>query len=247
MILQRLPDSRYSTVAREWAGQAAVLIGGGPSLTFEQVELVRVAHAAGRVRCIAVNDAYLWAPWADVLYAADATWHNEHAKGTPKPMLRLSADQVREKFAAFAGQKCSIQSQVGNIKDDATHILRNARTDPNGVGIHADGLSLEPGALITGSNSGWQALNLTAQAGANPIILLGYDGQPGKDGRSHWSGGHAHEVTTQEAYAAYRRSFSAAETALKMAGIQVINSSPGSAIGAFPKLELEEALQLVEA
>ena len=230
-------------MAREWTGQIGVLIGGGPSLTREQIERVAEARAYGRARVIAINDAYLWCAWADVSYFADASWWNAHTKGTPKPMLKLSAEQVRERFAAFAGQKCSIQSQVGNIDDDAVHILKNARTDPNGRGIHATGLSLDPGALVTGSNGGWQALNLAALAGANPIILLGIDGQPAKDGRSHWSGGHSHEYTTPQAYQDYRHSFSMGEAPLKAAGIRVINASPGSAVG-FEKMPIEDALCL---
>jgi len=236
-----LPDSRFSTVEREWEGQTAVLLGGGPSLTQEQIALVRTAHEAGRVKVVAINDSYLWFPQADLLYAADASWHNAHRVGTPKPMLRMSAEQVRERFAAFPGPKCSIQSQVGNIVDDATHILRNAHVDPNGMGIHAYGLSLDPGALVTGKNGGFQALNLAMLAGANPIILLGMDGQPAKDGRTHWSGGHR-EPTPQDAYQYYRQAFSAAETPLKQAGVRVINCSPGTAIDTFEKLPLEDAL-----
>lgn len=50
-----------------------VLIGGGPSLTREDVEAVR-----GRAFVIAINDAYKLAPWADVLYAADSCWIEWH-------------------------------------------------------------------------------------------------------------------------------------------------------------------------
>lgn len=240
MILRRLAGSRFSIVRQEWKGGTVVLIGGGPSLTREQVEQVRAAQAGWRVQCIAINDAYLWAPWADILYFADASWWAQHTAGVAKPMIKLSAEQVCERFAAFAGQKCSIQSQQPNIADDAVHILKNARTDPNGRGIHATGLSLDPCALVTGSNGGWQATNLAVLAGAQTIILLGIDGQPAADGRTHWSGGHR-EPTSQESFAAYRRSFSAGEAALKEAGVRVINCSPGSAIG-FEKMAIEEAL-----
>jgi len=52
-------------------------IGGGPSLTQADVDLLR-----GRCFVIAINDAYKLAPWADVLYACDAKWWNWHA-GAP--------------------------------------------------------------------------------------------------------------------------------------------------------------------
>jgi hypothetical protein len=240
VILRRLPDSRFSTVAPEWRGQAAVVIGGGPSLTLEQVAAVKAA----RVYCIAVNDAFLWADFADVCYFADASWWSAMTAGTPKPMLRMSAEYVRARFAVFAGERCSMQSQVGNITDDKVHILRNAHVDPNGMGIHAYGLSRDPGALVTGKHGGFQALNIAVLAGATTIILLGIDGQPAKDGRTHWSGGHANEVTPQEMYSVYRQSFSAAERPLKAAGVNVINCSPGSAVDSFPKMTIEDALCL---
>lgn len=232
MILRRLPDSRYSVVERKWEGATVVLIGGGPSLTREQVEHVRRAH--GQLKCIAVNDAYLWATWADVLYAADASWHVAHTKGVDKFMLKLSAAQVREKFASFAGQKCSIQCQEMNIKDDAVHILKNKHFP-----IHGDGLSLDPTMLVTGRNSGYQAMNLAILAGAKTIVLLGFDGQA-KDGKSHWHGGHKNP-TPQAAYDEYRRAWSAGEREIKAAGVRMINATPGSAIG-FERMGIEEAI-----
>jgi hypothetical protein len=243
-ILERSKDwplNRLSTVRRQWAGGTAVIIAGGPSLTLEQVAAVRVAREADRVRVIAVNDAYLWAPWADVLYASDSSWWRDHARGIPKPMLKLSAEAVRQRFDAFPGERCGIQDSGSGIEDTRVHLIRNARTNPQGDGIHADGLSLAPDALLTGRNSGWQALNLSVLAGASTVILLGFDGQAAKDGRSHWSGGHR-EPTPEAAYAAYRQSFSAAENALKAAGIRVVNCSPGSAIDAFPKMPIDQAL-----
>ncbi len=238
MILRRLPGIRFSEVLPEWAGQIVAIIGGGPSLTLDQVEQVRQHED---VRVIAVNDAYLWAPWADVSYFADASWWTQHAAGVAKPMLRLSAEQVRERFSAFAGEKCSIESQVGSIEDAAVHILRNFHLDPNGRGIHGFGLSLNPRSLVTGRHSGFQALNVAVLAGSRHILLLGIDGKPAADGRTHWSGGHK-DPTPQDAYEFYRKAFSAAEHALKAAGVTVVNCSPGSAVDSFPKMPLEQAL-----
>jgi hypothetical protein len=235
-ILRRNAHDRFSTVEREWEGDTVVLIGGGPSLTLEQVALVKSEHEAGRVRCIAVNDAYLWAPWADVNYFADASWWKMHTVGTPKPMLKLSAEQVRERFAAFAGMKCSIQSQAANIMDDAVHILRN-KSYPK----HSDGLSLDPTMLVTGRHGGYQSLNLAVLAGAKTIILIGYDAKA-KDGRTHWSGGHAGSHSGEAEWLAYRKSFSEGQNAIRAAGVRVINASPGSSIDTFQKMTLEDAL-----
>jgi hypothetical protein len=64
-------------VPRLWPGATIVCLGGGPSLTREDVDYCR-----GRARVVAVNDAYRLAPWADVLYACDAKWWAWH-QGVP--------------------------------------------------------------------------------------------------------------------------------------------------------------------
>jgi hypothetical protein len=219
--LSRLPDSRFSEVMRAWEGGLCVLLGGGPSLTREQVAQVRIAHHA---RCIAINNSYRLAPWADVCYFADAAWWKVHKED--------------QEFIDFAGQKCSIQDSMTKIDDDAVHILKN-RDFPH----HGSGLSLDSTAIVTGRNSAYQALNLAVLAGAKIIILLGIDGRPGKDGRSHWHNGHA-RPTPLAAYEEYRRAFSAAENEITAAGVRVINASPGSAIDSFEKMELARALAL---
>ena len=219
--LHRLPDSRFSEVSRAWEGGICVLLGGGPSLTLQQVAKVRVAHHA---RCIAINNCYLLAPWADICYFADSAWWRVHSVG--------------QEFRDFAGQKCSIQDSMTKIDDDSVHILKN-RDFPH----HGSGLSLDPQAIVTGRNSAYQAMNLAVLAGAKTIILLGIDGRPAKDGRSHWHSGHA-RPTPVAAYEEYRRAFSAGENEIKAAGVRVINCSPGSAVDSFEKMELPQALAI---
>ncbi len=232
-VLSRKPGERFSRVERLWAGETAVLVGGGPSLSEEQVERVRAAHEAGRVRVVAVNDAYLRLPCADVCYFADSHWWKWHYEGIEKP--GLSAGEVRERFATFAGQKCSIQNSGANIHDELVHILRNKHFPMNG-----NGLSLDPAALVTGRHGGFQALNLAVLAGAKRALLLGYDGRRGANG-THWFGQHP-RPTPEAAFAEYRRAFSAAERDLQRAGVEVINCTPGSAIDSFPKVSLNEVL-----
>lgn len=241
MILRRLPDSRFSVVERGWLGGTAVVIGGGPSLTPEQVELVRLSkHEGGVTGVIAVNDAYLMAPWADILYGADVRWWQWQEKGIPRPLIGLTAEQALIAYRAFPGQRCSIQHGdplVGTqITDDAVHLLRNKNFPDHGLG-----LSIDQGALVTGRNSGFQALNLATLAGVKRVLLLGIDGRFGVDGRSHWFGEHPSPMQP-EVYEAMRKAFSAAEAAIIEIGVEVINCSPGSGIDSFPKQRLEECL-----
>lgn len=234
MILERL-ENGFSKVLPNWAGSTVVLIAGGPSLTPKQVEQTTWLR---RIYTIAVNDAYLLAPWADVCYFADSHWWQWHSNGIEKPSLGLSAEAVRQRFRSFAGQKCTIQNSGANVKDPAVHMLRNIHY-PN----HGLGLSLDPQALCTGRNSGFQVLNLAILAGAKRIILLGYDGAPAADGRTHWFGDHPRPMPPA-VYPYFVGAFSAAEKAIADAGVQVVNCSPGSRINSFSHMDLMDALEM---
>lgn len=235
MILKRI-DGRFSEVVAEWKGDTVVLIGGGASLKELDVGDVGMAHTAGDLHVIVVNDAYLLAPWADVHYAADAKWHKWHTDGIEKAVLGFSAYQVRERWLSFKGQKSSIQNSMNNIPDENVHILRN-KTYPN----HAYGISLDPKALITGWHSGYQALNMAILAGASKIILLGYDAQK-VDEKNHWFGDHP-KVSTPQVYEEMLRAYSAGEKDIRATGVRVINCSLQSAINTFEKMTLQDALK----
>lgn len=237
-ILRRLPDSRFSEVLPRWVGHAVVILGGGPSLTKEQFRAVEVAHKLERVKVIAVNDSYLAAPYADVQYAADSHWHKWHCEGVAKPLLGLSAEQVRKAWANFVGQKCTIENSGANVKDNSVHMLRNKR----GVGVHDAGLSFDPRALITGRSSGSQAINLATLAGSRLILLLGFDAREGQS-MTHWHGGHLREMPVA-VYGEFRRGFTGAVPDLRAISARVINCSPGTAVTAFEKQSLEIALGL---
>lgn len=174
---------------------------------------------------LAINDAYRIAPGADLCYFADSEWWNWH--------------KAKPDFISFTGEKCSIQNSGMNIEDGAVHLLRNKNFPANGTG-----LSLDPEYLVTGGNSGYQALNLAVLAGAATIILLGYDGrEPAKGKPTHWFGDHPRREP-DSVFALYRKSFKDGAKAIKAAGVRVINCSPDSAVDAFEKMELEQALNL---
>lgn len=206
-----------------------VCISCGPSLTQQQVD--RVARAG--VKTIVVNDAYLLAPWADVNYFADLGWWKWQMKGIEKPLLGLTTDDVRERFASFRGEKCSIQHPGKEEMDPAVHLLRNG-----GV----EGISTEPDAVKTGNHSGYQALNIPPLAGATRIVLLGYDGKFSSGGKPHFFGDHP-ERTFESVVVEYSKAFRTMENPMKDLGIEVLNASPGSAIPYFPLVDLEQALQ----
>lgn len=237
MILRRLKDSRFSEIVPEWQGDAAVVIGGGPSLTLEQIELVREAHQAKQVRCIAINDAYLWAPWADLLYAADADWHDKQRRGIAKPVLGLTADDVRRKYESFAGLICSVENG-DHWFSDRVHVL-NSRDFP----IRWAGTMPTSMDLVAGRSSLHQGMNIGILAGVVTVLLLGCDGQVPAKGMTHFHGGHERPISP-EFWQEMQKSFSAAENVLVSRGVKVINCTPGSVINNFERMELAEALCL---
>lgn len=62
------------SVPKEWQGETAYIVAGGPSVKQQNLELLR-----GR-RVIVVNSSYLAVPFADILFFGDARWYNEHRR-----------------------------------------------------------------------------------------------------------------------------------------------------------------------
>jgi len=207
------PVDRFSVVERAWAGETVLCIGGGPSLA-----PAAIAAARGRCRAIAINNSYGIAPWAEICYFADARWWEWH-KDKPE-------------FRAFRGQKVTIGDGTGMmVSDPAVHMLHN---------YGADGLSEQPNGLHTGSNSGYQAVNIAVLAGAGRILLAGYD-MKFAGARSHWHGGHPTRMP-EDAYTRYATRFASMLPQLARLGTRVINCTPGSAITCFPFSTLEAEL-----
>jgi hypothetical protein len=240
-ILRRIPGERFSEVVREWEAATVAILAGGPSLTREAfVDVGRLRTGSSSFKAIAVNDAYLLAPYADVCHFADSQWWRWQTDGIARPMIGMTAENVRARFASFAGQKCSLLWSGSNITDDCVHILRCKRAAQGDE--HGGGISLDPKMLASGRNSGYQALNLAILAGAKKILLFGFDGAQDEAGRSHWFGENPRSVPWQLFFESMRRSFSAAEREIVAAGITVINCNLRSAIDSFPKMTLEEAI-----
>ena len=113
------------------------------------------------------------------------------------------------------------------MTDPAVHVLRNAGDT---------GLPVERNSLMTGKNSGYQAIVLAYLAGAARVVLLAYDMHyPG--GVAHWHPEHPLQVP-EEWYVGYAKHFAA----LVDCGMEIVNATPGSALKCFPRMPIEEAL-----
>lgn len=200
-------------------------MGCGPSLTSDVISLARDAVGRGLARCIAVNDAYLVAPFADVLHFCDTAWFEWHSFGIEKGALGLSAVDVADKFARFRGQKSSTELSINKIDDDRVHFFRLCGFRDSNVG-----LSFDQCKIGFGRSSGFQALNIAVLSGSKTIILLGFDGGPNKDGVTHFHGGHPRKQT-DGSWSVVKKNFARAETSLRDSNVRVFNCAIGSKLG----------------
>ena len=190
-----------------------------------------VAALEGRARIIAINDAYLIAPFADINYFADFGWWQWHSEGRPKPALGLSAVDVALRFRKFRGQKCTIEPTGLSVADPEVFMLHK---------YGSEGLSPQPNALVTGLNSGFQSINLAVLAGARRILLYGYDMRLPAAGPSHWFGDHPTGRGPDPSI--YASTFKTMLPDLARLGVDVVNCTPGSALKAFRMSTLEAEL-----
>lgn len=198
-----------------WEGETVAILGGGPSLTQRQVDACR-----GRCRVIAVNNAYQLAPWADLLYFCDEVWYGWHRE--------------HKAFRGFSGIKAALSNARTWPRDPYIRVLQN---------YGDSGLCEIPDGVMTGRNSGYQAMNLAAHLGPARQLLLGFDMRV-VGNRTHWHMEHK-RATPHDAFAVdMLPRFPALKQALDARGIEVVNCTPGSALEVFRKDALENALHV---
>ncbi len=78
------------TVPRMWAGKTVAVLASGPSMGKNVVDDV---FASG-MPAIVINNTYVLAPWADMLYAADAAWWHAHPAAADFQGLRVTVQDV---------------------------------------------------------------------------------------------------------------------------------------------------------
>ena len=203
---------RPVVVPRLWPGETTVIIGGGSSLTPEDVAFCR-----DKARVIAIKEGQQLAPWADAVYASDYKWWR-HYRGLPD----------------YNGLKYSI-AQSSDLVDwtlwPDVQVLRNTGEK---------GIELDPSGLRTGFNSGYAAVNLAYHlAGRCRIVLLGFDMWAGPSGEQNWFGHHGLHLDSP--YPIFLDAFRSIEQPLKDLGVQVVNASRFSVLTSFPRVSLEEA------
>jgi hypothetical protein len=206
------------SVPREWPGATVAVLACGPSMNRATADRLR-----GRCRVIAVNNVGIptrdesgtvqpaLAPWAEVLYAADAKWWQCY----------------REHALAFPGLKVSVQGgpPLGQVLK-----LERAPSGPP--------YDPRPTHLSLGGNSGYQAACLAVHFGAARVLLFGFDMRAvGK--RKHYYGNHPNPLNSAQNYAGWINNFARLGQALKRRGVALVNCTPGSALRGLDQSTLE--------
>lgn len=190
-------------VPRSWAGDPCFILGGGPSLAAVDVSALR-----GRGRIIAINNAHEIAPFADLCYFADLRWFIEAYPGYGNC----------RKLESFPGP---IVTRAERIEHERLTVLR-LRYDGKAA------YSRYP-TTIAGWCSGANAINIAALAGADPIVLFGFD----MHGRN-WHPGHPIPPKPGIYEKHFIPSLTRMAAELARDGVTVINATPGSALKCFP-------------
>lgn len=97
--------------------------------------------------------------------------------------------------------------------------------------------------LGAGANSGYQALNLALMTGATRIVLLGYDMQL-THGKTHNHGDHGDGLSnpTERMLAGCRQLLDKVAPEIAERGIEVLNATRETALRAYRRVSLNEAL-----
>lgn len=206
--------------AAEW-----VILASGPSLTVEDVELVRKWREAdpSKRAVIAVNYTFRRAPWADVLFAIDDSFWD---------------DCYEEARAAMPQAELVTSTLVAARKYPLKHI----------PALREVGLSPKRGWLCVGANSansGTGAISLAYEFGAWRIVLLGLDMQA-TGGRQHWYEDPRSYPSYEPRFPLWIADLNALAVGLEAAGVSAINASRATALTCFRMMPLEQALGMTE-
>lgn len=89
-------------------------------------------------------------------------------------------------------------------------------------------------------NSGACAIGIAIAAGADKIVLLGYDCSV--EGKTHWHGDHPQGLTNCDSIKRWPAQFRAVADDAKKEGVEVLNASRNTALKCFQRVELGDVV-----
>ena len=210
----RFKYSRYEKISDLepiFLGETIYIVGGGPSLKDFDLEILKDKIV------IAVNKAFLYLPFAQVLYWSDSSFY----------------DTFKKEIHLFKGIKAT--KNPSPKTDDIINLVETGR----------EGLELEPNGIRTGGNSGYAAINVAYHLGAKKIVLMGFDGKNGSGGNTHWHDGYGKKGASDEVMQRnWLPHYSSLVNSLEGRRVKIYNTSKFSEIKEIEKISYTEALAL---
>lgn len=197
-----------------WDDKTVAIVASGPSLRgFDYTQLEARAHV------LAVKSAIFDIPWADAGTGIDAPRYIEWTD-------RLAKTQMPIYWAASGVHELAPLPHV-------TFLHR----------LESDGMTTDLGSLTGGGTSGYAAINLAAHKRAKRIALFGFD-YGGAIGNWHASEEYYQRPRNQSMlkWKQWAARFEQLVAPLAALGIEVVNACPSSGITAFPKIEIDVAV-----
>lgn len=199
----------------DWTGETAVIVATGPSAKHADLEQVR-----GYARFIAIKSSWQLCPWADVLYGVDRQWW----------MANNGAPEFRGLKVSASPTVCRVYPGVRQVK-----LKSQARVLTGVTGVVGCGLR------TGGGHSGFQAINLAVQFGVTRIALVGFDMH--LNNGAHWhKEGHGVGKADAKRTNQWREEMDPVAEQFERMGIEVINTSMDSALKAYRKMPLPQAV-----
>jgi hypothetical protein len=202
-------------ISRNWVGETAFIIAGGPSVKTQPVDLLK-----GR-KVILINSSYERAPWGDLLFFHDFIWWRHH----------------REKVTKVFGG--TIYTNCAGVKNPQVNRLTNSRP-PRKSDVPLK-LSDDPRAVPVRRTSLSGALNIAVHKGCESIVILGADGKLGPGGERNHHSPHDRKLRPDPWMRQYR-DLTPIAAELRARGVRVLNASPGSAWDLWPTIDLNDGI-----
>jgi hypothetical protein len=206
-----------------WAGSAAFVLGGGPSLnahgdTLYEIEKYGYVVATNRAIELPVR-IDVWAWMEDQVFR----WVRDGKVG----------QAAQERFLKFDGVYAARKLKSRNV------LYPHYVTEIDYTSDRMLGGSFRT-KVNTHTNVGFFGMNLAWCLGANPIILIGYDQKGNADNVNEWYHDGWPKKPTPNANRVYdimRSGFENAARQAEEAGRQIWNASPNTALDCFPVFE----------
>jgi len=225
-------------VPKIWEGGDVWILGGGASVVQQfQVPNEIVQKVLSRKlpvsayspyfqpihdkHVIGINAAYLIGTWMDMVFFGDSGFFTDNKDQLFKfPHLKVSSNSSTRKYA-----------WVKTLKRDAKK----------------HGISEDSSRVCWNDNSGSAAISIAVNAGAKRVFLLGFDMKLDEKNVQHWHKLYKKNQMQKVPHPPFNKHLAGfpkiAEDAKKM-NVEIYNVSPDSVITQFPKITLQEALEL---